>query len=165
MPITPLHLGPAFALRAAFGVRIGLLGFVVSQVLLDMEPGLKLFGFIPEGRGLHEGHTWLLAPAFIGAAWLIAAAGQRLLRTNIPRLLLVERRLGWLRSGVAAEGMGAALGVVSHLLLDAFYHRDVGANVGLPGASGVIAPQTIDLCLLLFLPVSVIWLWRRTVAH
>ena len=133
----------------------------MSQVLLDLEPGLKLFGLIPEGSGLHEWHTWLLAPAFVVLAWALASMCQRLLQGTTPRLMFVEQRLGWLRSSSWSEAVGATVGVVSHLLLDALYHADVAAAVGLPGASGVVSQPTLDLSLLLLGVTGIATLWHK----
>lgn len=154
MPITPLHFGPGVLARAAIGPRFGLAGFLVSQVLLDLEPGLKLFGLANEGAGLHEWHTWALAPAFVLAAWAVAVVGQR--------LVFVGQRWRWLRSSSWSEAGGAIVGVVSHLLLDALYHSDVAANVFLPGASGLVSQSALDLSLLVLLPISAAFFWHKT---
>jgi len=161
VPITPLHFGPALIARAALGPRFGLLGFLVSQVLLDLEPGLKLFGFADEGAGLHEWHTWALAPAFALVAWVLAVGTQWVMRRVGQRLVFVGQRLAWLRSSSWSEAGGAIVGVVSHLLLDAVYHADVAAAVGLPGAWGLVPQSTIDLSLLALLPISAVILWHK----
>jgi len=137
----------------------------VSQVLLDVEPGLKLFGLIPEGSGLHEWHTWLLAPAFVMLAWGLASVGQRLLQGTTPRLMFVEQRLGWLRSSSWSEAVGAAVGVVSHLLLDALYHTDVAAGIGLPSAIGLVPQSTLDISLLLLGVAGIATLWHKARHH
>lgn len=165
MPITPLHFGPALIARAALGPRFGLLGFLVSQVLLDLEPGLKLFGLADEGAGLHEWHTWALAPAFVLAAWAVAMGLQWGMRGVGQRLVFVEQRWRWLRSSSWSEAGGAIVGVVSHLLLDALYHADVAANVFLPGASALVSQSTLDLSLLALLPISAAILWHKTRAN
>lgn len=161
MPITPLHFGPALLARAAFGPRFGLLGFLVSQVLLDVEPGLKLFGLAEEGAGLHEWHSWALAPAFVLAAWAVAMGLQWGMRGVGQRLVFVEQRWRWLRSSSWSEAVGATFGVVSHLLLDALYHTDVATNVLLPGASGLIPQSALDLSLLVLLPISAAIPWHK----
>ena len=142
-----------------------LLGFLVSQVLLDLEPGLKLFGLADEGAGLHEWHTWALAPAFVLAAWGFAVVLQWAALRVGQRLVFVEQRWRWLRSGSWSEAGGAIVGVVSHLLLDALYHSDVAANIFLPGASGLVSQSALDLSLLVLLPISAAFLWHKTRAN
>ncbi len=60
VPITCLHFGPALLLKRVAGNQLNLKTFALAQVLLDMEPGLKLIGLLPEGAGLHTCHTWAL---------------------------------------------------------------------------------------------------------
>lgn len=136
MPITPLHFGPALLLKRAAGHRFSLLTFTASQVLLDIEPGLKLLGFIPESGGLHVWHTWsmgagIAAVAALGA-WLVLR-----LRGQNPS--------AWI------SATSAALGVLSHLALDSIYHADVAAGLGYPGLCGVVPQGWLDAGLLIAL--------------
>lgn len=146
MPVTPLHVGPALLLKRACGARFSLSAFVLSQVLLDLEPGLKLLGLLPEGAGLHVVHTWA-----VGAVVAVVAA---VLGWGLGRVLRVCHRLGLRRSPsntVWIAAASAALGVMSHLLLDAVYHVDVAAGIGLPGLSGVVPQGWLDAGLLVAL--------------
>lgn len=148
MPITPLHFGPGVLARAAIGPRFGLAGYLVSQVLLDLEPGLKLFGLMAEGIGLHTLHTLAVSPLYVAATlWFV---------------------WGWrqIRSGIAqqpfwTEVLGAAVGVVSHLALDALYHIDVAAGLGYPGASTLVPREVLDgtLALMLFASLGFAYNW------
>lgn len=137
MPITPLHFGTAMLLKRASGPRFSLLAFALSQVLLDLEPGLKLLGLLPEGAGLHAGHTWPTGAGVVLVAAAASAVGFRWLGQKSPT--------AW--SSVA----GSALGVVSHLLLDAVYHADVAVSIGLPGLNAVVSPSGLDGVLLVAL--------------
>lgn len=146
MPITPLHFGPGLIAGAAFGPRFGLMGFLVSQVLLDLEPGIKMLGLEPEGVGLHTEHLWSLAP------WYIARATSLAWLLGIILAKLRPERFSRPRAWV--ELFGAIIGVVSHLLLDAIYHSDVAANLGLPGLNGLVSQGVLDGALAITLVVG-----------
>jgi len=141
MPITPLHFGPGVLARAAIGPRFGLAGYLVAQVLLDLEPGLKLFGLVQEGIGLHTLHTLAVAPLYVAATlWVIW--GWRQIRTaKTPQSF-------W------TEVIGATVGVVSHLVLDALYHSDVAAGLGFPSASMLVPREVLDGSLAVMLLAS-----------
>lgn len=136
MPITYLHFGPALLLKGVAGNRLNLKTFALTQVLLDMEPGLKIIGLLPEGAGLHTGHTWALggymAMAAVVGSWLV-------------------RRSRGVTPSAWKSGFSVVLGVVSHLLLDGIYHTDVAAGLGLPGLSGAVPQGWLDVGLLLAL--------------
>lgn len=148
MPITPLHFGPGVLARAAIGPRFGLAGYLVSQVLLDLEPGLKLFGLIPEGIGLHTLHTLAAAPLYV-AATLWVVWGWRQIRT------------GRAQQPFWTEVLGAAIGVASHLALDALYHVDVAAGLGYPGVSALVPREVLDgtLALMLLASLGIAYNW------
>lgn len=141
MPITPLHFGPGVLARAAIGPRFGLAGYLVSQVLLDLEPGLKLFGLMAEGIGLHTLHTLAIAPLYV-AATLWVVWGLRQIRTASAQQPF------W------TEVLGATIGVASHLALDALYHVDVAAGLGYPSASALVPREVLDGTLALVLLAS-----------
>ena len=150
MPITPLHFGPAFLMKGAIGARFSLLAFALSQVLLDIEPGLKLFGLIPENGGLHTGHTW---PMGAGVA-VLSVGGSLLWARCVWRL---QRCRLW------AEASGATFGVVSHLLLDALYHADVASSVFLPELNAVVSRDTIDYTLATATFAGLVLLYKKPV--
>lgn len=141
MPITLLHVGPALLLKRAAGTRFSLTSFITSQVLLDIEPGLKLFGLVPLQGGLHQGHTWLTG-AGVALVAALAAWGVLRLRGQNPTV--------WISAA------SAALGVLSHLALDAVYHADVAAGLGFPELSGVVSQVWLDGGLLIALVAGVL---------
>jgi len=143
MPITPLHFGPGVLARAAIGPRFGLAGYLVSQVLLDLEPGLKLFGLMAEGVGLHTLHTLAVAPLYVAATlWLVW--GWRQVRSeSAPQPFWTEM-------------LGATVGVASHLALDALYHIDVAAGLGYPGVSALVPREVLDGSLAVMLLASLV---------
>lgn len=152
MPITPLHFGPGVLARAAIGPRFGLAGYLISQVLLDLEPGLKLFGLIPEGIGLHTLHTLAVAPLYVAATLWVAWGWRQVRAANTP-------------PPFSTEVLGATVGVALHLALDALYHSDVAAGLGFPGASALVPREVLDggLAFLLLASIATInnWIYKQ----
>lgn len=144
MPLTPLHIGPALLLKQAAGQKFSLPAFLAAQMLLDLEPGLKLLGLIKNRDDLHAWHTWTT-----GAGVVVLA--------TVVGVLVGAGRWGWWRSPSPTawiSGLSAAVGVVSHLLLDGLYHADVAAGLGCPGLSGVVPQGWLDVVLLVALVVG-----------
>lgn len=107
MPLTPLHFGPALAVREIVGhKRFGIWAFATTQVLFDIEPGIRmLFGLDGTLHQTTHNPTFGLIYALIA----IAACWK------------------WEKwSGI----VGAVFGSVTHLWLDAMYHSDVAENMG-----------------------------------
>lgn len=146
MPVTPLHFGPAFLLKRAAGRWFSLIAFTASQFLFDVEPGLKLFGLIPEGAGLHVGHTWQIGAV---VAAISVGVGLMFARSNPHQL--------W------AAVSGAIFGIVTHLLLDAIYHSDVATSALLPSMFGLISRGALDSALLLMAFIGALLLYKKPV--
>lgn len=150
MPITPLHLGPALLLKRAAGSRFSLVAFIVAQVLLDLEPVLKILGLLPAQGGLHLSHTWSTGAGVVLAAAAASAWGCRWVGRS--------RWVGRPNPTAWSSVLGAALGVLSHLVLDAVYHADVAAGLGLPVLSGVVSQGWLDAGLLVALVAGLVLL-------
>lgn len=128
-------------LKRTVGRQFSLAAFLAAQVMLDLEPGLKLLGLVPAHGGLHLSHTWTT-----GAVVALLAA--------VVGMLVGAGRWGWWRSPFPAvwiSGLSAAVGVISHLLLDGLYHADVAVGLGCPGLSGVVPRGLLDRVLLVAL--------------
>lgn len=136
MPITPLHFGPALLIKQAGGCGFSLTAFLTTQVLLDIEPGLKLLGLLPESGGLHVGHTGATGA---GVAAIAAVSTWLVLR------LRCKRPTFWISAA------SATIGVASHLVLDSIYHADVAAGLGFRGLCGVVSQGWLDGVLLVTL--------------
>jgi hypothetical protein len=115
VPFTPFHLGPGAALKALGGGAFSFLVFGGTQVLMDLEPGIRLLLDAPPLHGPTH--------SFAGAVGIGAVA----VVTGKPITELVLRRAGlrdWRVSWTAAIS-GAFLGSLSHVLLDAVMHGDM----------------------------------------
>jgi len=104
MPLTPFHLAPALAAKSLWPRWTGLLPFASVQVVMDVEPALRLaLGIWPPHGLLHSAAGGILA------GLISAAAARRISRASSWRVALT--------SGV--------LGGLSHVVLDAIVHPDV----------------------------------------
>lgn len=106
MPITPLHMLPAWAAKeAAPEARWSLTAFCLTQVAIDVEP---LMGWLLRGDPQHAiYHTWIGA-VLCGLMVAIVLSMRR--HPPLPALV------------------GAMIGAVTHVALDAVMHADVAAS-------------------------------------
>jgi hypothetical protein len=128
MPFTPFHFGLGVLAKAAAPTRISFAGFAFSQVVMDLEPGIKML--TGSAADLH-----IITHNAIGAT-LIAFATLGLWR-------------GWERyrparyaqpvPGKSVLMLSCLFGTYSHVFLDGMYHRDMG----LPQAQWAIAQASL----------------------
>jgi len=118
MPITPFHFGPGAMAHAVAPRHISFLAFCAANVLIDIEP---LYYMLTRQYPLHRlFHTYVGATAvavatvalFVAARWLAP-------RVRLPGLF------GWKSLTSAQVGIGAAVGVYSHVALDSLMHPDI----------------------------------------
>lgn len=126
MPFTPFHMGFGLAAKAAAGHRVGLVSFGVAQVLMDIEPGVRML--LDDGR-LHGWSHTLPGALLIGA---LATWGSSRLSGLLVRRWNAEVShygLGWLcvPGAVSAKVLaaGAFVGTFSHVALDSLMHADM----------------------------------------
>ena len=126
MPITPIHLGPALAVKAVAPRHFSFLIFGITQVAIDSEAAFHLLrGDWPIHRFFHTylGATVIAVLTVVAGRpllewvlrlWnrLVAPAEQSILRFE-PRIPL------------AAAVSGALIGGYSHVLLDSIVYSDV----------------------------------------
>lgn len=124
VPVTPFHMGPALAFKAAAGRRFALAAFGVSQVLIDLEP---LTHWLRGDRVLHGffhgflGASLLAVPSTaLGVALAAFAVRHRTLGRDVSAWLAAWNEAAW---GAAAAG--AIVGAWSHVLLDGTMHADL----------------------------------------
>ena len=115
MPFTPFHLGPGALFKAVAGDRFSFMVFGGSQILIDLEPAVRLM----TGSAILHGFTHtLLGALLIGtlAGGIGKPVTERVLRgTDIPC-----HNFTWRVSFTSAY-----IGTLSHVLLDAIMHWDV----------------------------------------
>lgn len=125
MPFTPLHLGPAAVLKAALGRHFSFMVFGGTQVLMDIEPLVR----IVRGDGVLHGPTHTYAGAT--AIAVLACAIGRPISHGALRVwnAQLDERSRWpaARMPIAwhAVVIAAFVGAWSHVLLDGFMHADM----------------------------------------
>lgn len=143
MPITPLHLGLGLAAKTAAPRYFSLTTFTLANVLIDVEPVLKVLS--ASDAPLHSlTHTMPVGAAIA----MLSAIAVKTLRPTV---------ITW-----SAAAAGSAFGIATHLGLDALYHADVAIQLGLPAASGLISHSVIDAWLALNIAVFGPFFYRQT---
>lgn len=153
MPFTPFHLGVGVLAKAVAGKRFSFAVFAGAQVLMDIEPGVKMLADI--GGPLHgPSHTiagallLAIAVTFLAEAWKHYGPAEYV------------RRLGDLRFDTIV--VSAVFGTLSHIALDAMMHVDMGLNRRMveilgPADSAGTLPEMICLySLLLAVPAFLV---------
>jgi membrane-bound metal-dependent hydrolase YbcI (DUF457 family) len=138
MPFTAYHMGAGLLARAAHK-HSSVIAFGVSQVLIDLEPLVRL------SRGELDVHGF--SHTLLGATlvMLVTIAMRPLLNRYFP--------LSWRDVAV-----GAAVGVYSHLLLDGFLHQEMGY-----AWFGMLSWEAVEALCVCMGVVSSIMLWRNGV--
>jgi hypothetical protein len=129
MSLTPLHIGAGYGLRKHMSYR----AFIAANVLMDLPVVAAVMDEVlgdvsPPGSGIHDLHTVGYAVAVALVIWLV-------MRTH-------------------AAIIGAAVGVASHLFIDAIYHADVMPVWGL---YGLMQQEHLDLLLLGLFVLPIGW--------
>jgi hypothetical protein len=126
MPLTPFHFGPAIALKALLPAHFSLSVFVLSQVLIDLEP---LYFMITDDPPLHRfWHTY----AGAGVIFLICVViGKPLAQVWAKwwNKIVSPGHHSRLHSNdkipFKATVIAAFIGAFSHVFLDSIMHSDV----------------------------------------
>ena len=145
MPVTPFHLGPGAAFKAALGRHFSFTVFAFSQALIDLEPAARmLFDADPLHPHLHTvlGATGvLLASVLLGrpaCEWALRA-WNRWLSAAQARWLGVAPAIP-----AVAAWTGAILGAYSHLVLDSIMHADMRPLAPFSDANRMLYLISID---------------------
>ena len=145
MPFTPLHMGPGLALKSVTGGRFSILMFGLTQVAMDIEPGIGML------RGADVLHGWThtyLGATFIAA--LVLAIGRPVCVLILRRWNreLRHHRLEWLAEpeaiGWPAAALGAFVGAYSHVALDSIMHADMRPFAPLATGNALLSWISID---------------------
>lgn len=166
MPFTPFHMGAGMAAKAVLDGRISLIAFGVAQVLMDIEPGVRMLHF---GGDLHGWSHTLPGALAIGA---LATVLSPLLIESIVRRLNAEAKfskVSWLCSARPprrwAVALGAYVGTLSHLFLDGLMHRDMHPFAPFTNATpffGLLDHDNVyRWCAIAGLAFGIAWLVRK----
>jgi hypothetical protein len=138
MPFTPFHLGPGAALKAIGGRHFSFMVFGGAQVLMDIEPLVRIYRQSP----ILHGYTHTLAGA-LGIGIAATLTGKPISTFVLRRLQVPHYPLTW-----SAAAAGAFLGTFSHVVLDALMHADMQPWWPLShenGLLGVVSMSTLHL--------------------
>lgn len=118
MPITPFHFGPGAVIHALAPQRVSFIAFCAANVLIDVEP---LYFMLTNQFPLHRFfHTYVGAlPVALATISLFYAARWFAARFWLPNVF------GWRALGRGPVVLGAALGSISHIVLDSIMHGDI----------------------------------------
>jgi hypothetical protein len=126
MPFTPLHMGPGLAFKAVGGRHFSLMMFGFSQVMMDLEPLIRMI----RGDSVLHGvtHTYLGATAIGLASVLIGKPFCQWLLDRVrpdASLGMLTWMRGSGRSTSTSAIVGAFFGTYSHVALDSVMHADM----------------------------------------
>lgn len=129
MPVTPFHLGPGFVVKAVCPGWFSIGVFTAVQFAIDLETvGNILMGRFPLHGPLHTvpGALLVALVLVVPARWFVPA----LARVAGRVLRRVDGYPGWLVPVATTPGwialfVGAVIGALSHVALDATIHSDV----------------------------------------
>ena len=115
MPFTPFHLGPGALFKAIGGDHFSFMIFGGSQVLMDVEPLVRM----TRGDTVLHGLSHTVAGAF--AIGIVSAAVGRPLSNMVLRHSVGgSPTIGW-----TVAFISAFVGTYSHIALDAVMHPDM----------------------------------------
>lgn len=112
MPFTPIHFGVGALAKAAAPKRFSFQVFALSQVLMDIEPGIRLW----RGDAILHGpsHTWAgavliaLATCLVWSLWELFGPRRYVRKVQLHGLLAA-----------------AFFGTLTHVALDGMMHGDM----------------------------------------
>jgi len=115
MPFTPFHLGPGAVFKAVGGHRFSFMVFGGSQVLIDLEPAVRMM----IGSEILHGFTHTLIGALV-LGTLAGTIGKPISERVLYGMYIPCHGFTWTVSFVSAY-----IGTFSHVLLDAVMHWDL----------------------------------------
>lgn len=115
MPFTPFHLGPGALFKGAGGTHISFMVFGGSQVLMDIEPLVRI---LRHDDVLH-GYTHTVAGALV-IGLFAGAIGKPISEPILRFFRLLPAPITWRTSFITAM-----IGTTSHIILDGIMHTDM----------------------------------------
>ncbi len=115
MPFTPFHLGPGALIKAVGGERFSFMIFGGSQVLMDVEPLVRMI----RGDAVLHGMSHTIAGALVIGV-VSAVVGRPLSNALLRQSEISDQAISW-RVALAS----ALIGTYSHIGLDAMMHSDM----------------------------------------
>ncbi len=167
MPITPVHMGPALAVKAVAPKRFSLLVFGVTQVIIDSEAA---FHIVRGDWPIHDFlHTYL--GATLVAALTVAVARldgygyairlwKRVVARTSGSLFRIEPRIP-----LSAAVSGALIGGYSHVLLDSVLYSDMRPFAPLSESNALLGVMSASQVYLLCLALGALGAVALTATH
>jgi hypothetical protein len=115
VPFTPFHLGPGALIKAIGGERFSFMIFGGSQVLMDVEPLVRMIRGDPVLHGMS--HT-IAGALVIGV--VSAVVGRPLSNALLRQSDISDQAISW-----RVAWASALIGTYSHVGLDAMVHSDM----------------------------------------
>lgn len=134
MPFTPFHLGPGAAFKAIGGRHFSFMVFGGAQVLIDVEPLIR----IARGDFVLHGYTHTIAGALV-IGIVAALIGKPISAFVLASLRIPHAPLTW-----RAVFAGAFVGTFSHVLLDAVMHADMHPWWPFADGNGLLGVIQVD---------------------
>lgn len=122
MPFTPFHMGPGALFKACMTRNFSLLLFGFTQVLIDIEPLIRIIRRDEVVHGFT--HTYIGATLIAFISWLIGKPLFEFALTLINRVSPVGNGASPFINRRAAI-LGVTLGAYSHIVLDSIMHADM----------------------------------------
>jgi hypothetical protein len=134
MPFTPYHLGPGAAFKAIGGSRFSFMIFGGSQVLMDIEPLMRIL----RGDAVLHGpsHTVL---GVVGIALVAALVGRPISQPVLKAAHIRQPTISW-----PVAFASAFLGAYSHVGLDAVMHADMNALWPFAAGNSLLGVISLD---------------------
>lgn len=156
MPFTPLHMGPALAIKTVMRQHLSIMVFGWSQIVIDIQPLIVMI----TGKGHLHGfsHTMIgatLIGLFCGLTGKhLGELGLRILRE--PEYLPITWRVSFI---------SAFIGTYSHVAIDSIMHSDLAPFAPFSLNSplhGIISIETLHgLCFASFVVGGLICLYLQ----
>jgi len=128
MPFTPFHLGPGAVFKAIGGNRFSFMVFGGSQVLIDIEPGVRILF----GASILHGPSHTIAGAFL-IGIVAALIGKPISEFALRLVRIPHIGITW-----TASVTGAFIGTFSHIFFDAVMHSDMSPWSPLAGSNEIL---------------------------